>query len=301
VRNNVLPRMRLEVRSGIAATDAEYIEYWWDDHQRAVLEAVHAGDTARADELIAAARPRINAALEPIGQSLAMLRLTGPYVEFWSKAARMSAADYKALLARRQAELPRRVWNYSYYSVVLDKVATNTTPPTGYGRGGARHQMRIHETADVRPREQFRGDWLAGLHQEGGQTFAVFAEEPDASSRAGDYVELAATLPLPQRRERLGLLMYMNRWTKDKLGGEEVAGRWMGYAAAQVLWGDKVLWQGDLGLPRTGCEWDVVPLPTLPADLQELPLRIRVSVLRDSSGMRTIAFVGPPRLVELPG
>jgi hypothetical protein len=65
------------------------------------------------------------------------------------------------------------------------------------------------------------------------------------------------------------------------------------------LWGDKVVWEGDVGLPRSN-EWDLVRLPAIPADLKELPLMLRVTNVRDSESMFGLVFVGPIRLVEMP-
>jgi hypothetical protein len=74
----------------------------------------------------------------------------------------------------------------------------------------------------------------------------------------------------------------------------------MGYAAVQILWGDRVVWEADPGLPRAGGEWSLVSLPPIPTDVNELDLRLRVIDKRDSNGMRAIVFVGPLRLVQMP-
>lgn len=293
--------MQEEIRVGKLCATLEYPEYWWGEHQRKVLDAIYADDMPRADRLIAAVRPKLSEILERVGRELATLSLTDRYMAFWTKTGQMSAVEWKQMLEQRQAELPRRVWNYSYYSVVLSDLLPNlNNPPLGRGRGGAERQMRVLATVLPEPREQYWGDWLAGLYEEGDKKAAVFAMEPDAAARAGDYAELPVRLPLSGNRDRLGLLVFMNRWTKEKLGNEEVPGRWAGYSAVQLLWGDKVVWEGDVGLPRVGCEWDLVTLPSIPADLKNLDLRLRVIDKRDSNGMRAIVFVGPIRLVEMP-
>jgi hypothetical protein len=301
VEEKLLAAMEQETRAGKAEAALEFPEYWWDAQQRALLQAIHDGHNGRADECIAAARTRLTGNLERIGRELDLLSLTKDYTAFWTRTARMSAADWRSVLARRQAELPRRVWAYSYFSVVIAPLLANLQdPPTGLGRGAAGRQMRVLATALPEAREQYWGDWIAGLHAEGDRKVAVFAMEPDAAARAGDYAELPVRLPLSGRRDRLGLLLFMNCWTQDKLGLEEVPGRWAGFSAAQVLMGDKLVWQGDIGLSRTGREWEVARLPLLPAEQAELSLRVRVIDRKDSSGMRGIVFVGPLRLIELP-
>jgi len=296
----VAPLQR-EIRVGQICAVMDYPEYWWNDHQRALLDAVYDGRMERADELIAAARPRVLQAIERIGRELRQLTITAPYVEFWTKTAGMSAADWRAAMQARQEELARRVWHYSYYSVVIDKLLPNLlNPPTGWGRGGTSRQMRVLATALPDLREHYWGDWLAGIYRNGREEAAVFAMEPDAAARAGDFAELPVRLPVSCDRNRLGLLVFMNRWTKELLGNEEVPGRWMGYAKVQILWQDRVVWEADPGLPRTGCEWSLVSLPPIPEDVKELDLRLRVVDQRDSNGMRAIVFVGPLRLVQMP-
>jgi hypothetical protein len=292
--------MQREVEIGKVCAQLEVPEYWWNQHQRKVLDAVHAGDLAAADKEIAAVKPRVNAELAQIAGKLGKLSLTPGYVDWWRKTAGMSAEQWKDMMARRQSLVEPRVWRYSYFSVSVSKMLANLpNVPTGRGRGSYMRQMRVLATAVPEVREQFWGDWTAGIHKEGGIDTAVFAMEPDSACRVGDFAELPVTLPISGDRSRLGLLVFMNRWAKEKLGLEEVLDRWVGYASVQLLWGDKVVWEGDVGLPRSN-EWDLVRLPAIPADLKELPLMLRVTNVRDSESMFGLVFVGPIRLVEMP-
>jgi hypothetical protein len=146
-------------------------------------------------------------------------------------------------------------------------------------------------------REQQWGNWVGGRYE---NRAAIFMQDREATACAGDYCELGVTLPVSGDRGRLGLLVFMNRWTKDSLGLEHVKRRWAGYASVQLLWGDRVVWEADLGLSRENCEWDLVRLPAVPETLKERPLRLRVVHHKDSDGMHPLAVVGPVRLVELP-
>ena len=100
--------------------------------------------------------------------------------------------------------------------------------PYGRGRGAASHQWRVLDTVVPTQREQFRGAWLGGVYREDDLGAAAFALDPDAYAHAGDYSELEVRVPITRARNRLGLLIYMNRWTKDTIGGEHVEGRWGG-------------------------------------------------------------------------
>lgn len=301
VRERFVEPMQQEARIGKVCARVEFPEYWWIDHQRKLLDAVHAGDMDGANALIASARSRVTQSIDQIADELDALTLTEKYVEFWRRTAGMSAADWKSAMQDRQEELARRVDHYGYYSVIIDKLLPKLlAPPTGWGRGGAERQMRVLASALPDVREQYWGDWLAGIYRSGRDEAAVFAMEPNAAARAGDFAELPVRLPVSGERDRLGLLVFMNRWVKEMIGHEDVPGRWMGYSAVQLLWGDEVVWEADVGLPRTGREWELVGLPPIPEDLTELNLRLRVIDKRDSSGMRAIVFVGPVRLVQMP-
>jgi len=290
--------LQQEIRMGKVCAVMDFPEYWWNDHQRRVLDAVHAGDTVQADNQIASARPRLTQALDQIGRELAPLTLTRNYVAYWTKAAGKSAADWQATLQARQEELQRRIAHYDYYSVVIDKLLPNLSkPPTGWGRGAAARQMRVLSSALPEIREQYWGDWLAGPYR---QVATVFAMEPSAAARAGDFAELPVRLEVSGDREHLGLLVFMNRWNKELLGNEHVPGRWMGYSAVQILWNDEVVWEADIGLPRGEREWELVTLPPIPAEVSHLDLRLRVIDKRDSQGMRAIVLVSPVYLVERP-
>ncbi len=296
----VAPLQR-EIETGLVCAQLEFPEYWWQDHQRQVLEAIHAGDTAKADVLIASVQARLRDDLSLIADRLGRLTITAGYVQWFKQLGARTAEQWKGVLADRQRLVEPRVWRYSYYSVMVSKLLANlSNVPLGRGRGGAQRQVRVLATAMPEPREQFWGNWRAGLHKENGMETAVFVMEPETPTCIGDFAEMPVTLPISGDRARLGLLVFMNRWAKEKLGLEEVVDRWVGYASIQLWWGDKVVWEGDVGLPRTGNEWDLVKLPPIPADLKDLPLKLRVVSHRDADAMHGLVFVGPIRLVEMP-
>ncbi len=300
-QTNLLGAMRTELKAGRAAATAPYPEYWWDEHQRKVLSAIYDDDTKRAEQLAAGVRERVVHSADQIGKALGFLSGVKEYAAWWTRRANLNGQGWRDLVAERRAELPQRVCGYGYYEVLISNLLKELdNVPYGRGRGGAERELRVLATVLPDGREQFRGDWLGGPYGEGGQQVAVFALHRDAYSHAGDFCELGVAIPVSGRRDRLGLLVFMNRYTKDKLGLEHVKGRWAGFCSVQLIWGDRVLWERDVGLPRDGSEWDLVRLPVVPETLAELPLRLRVVDRKNSNGMRAIVFVGPIRLVELP-
>jgi hypothetical protein len=301
LRRNLLDPMAAEVRAARAAATLAYPEYWWDEHQRKVLDAVYAGDTKRADELTAAVRDRVTGELNGIGKALGFLGITRAYVDWWTQRAGLNAQGWQALIDERRAEVPRRADHYGYYAVkISDLLRGLAHPPREWGRGKADRQLHILATAMPGSQEQFRGEWVGGLYGKGAPVAALFALAKDSGCNAGDYSELPVTVPVSGPRDRLGLLVFMNRHTKDAFGLEESPGRWAGFASVQLLWGDRILWEGDVGLPRDGRPWDLVRLPVIPDNVSELALRLRVQDRKDSQGMQAIVFVGPIRLVEVP-
>ena len=301
VQSRMLDAMQQEIVAGKAAAKLAYPEYWWDKHQRQILDSVYDGDMDRANRLTAEVRDRLIAEADAVSRALGFLKPTKVYASWWRRVAGMDGKGWQDLVAERRAELDRRISHYGYYSVLISSLIDEIhNVPYGRGRGGANQQWRVLDTVLPTQREQFNGAWLGGLFKQNATQAAVFALDPDADAQTGDYSELEVRVPITRARDRLGLVIYMNRWTKDKIGGEHVEGRWEGFAQAQLLWGDRILWQQDIGLPRDRHEWDLVRLPTVPDDVSELPLRLRVIHLKNADGMRPIVFVGPLRLVEMP-
>ena len=76
--------------------------------------------------------------------------------------------------------------------------------------------------------------------------------------------------------------------------------RWAGYRHMQLLWEDKVLWDGDLGYISERGDWFLVRLPRIPDDAKELKLHLRAGDRKLGMNNYTISYVSPLRLMELP-
>jgi hypothetical protein len=300
LEKDYLEPMEREITTGLAAAQAPYPEYWWPEHQAQVLNAVYDGDMAKADQLIAGARERVLADVSKVEQQFSGADDVGGYVGWWRKRAKASAADWKELLAARQADL--RTWIADYSKTVAptsQMLKDLSDPPVQVGTGVWEGHNHVLATVLPEPREIFWGDWVGGIYEQGSTRAAVFAVAKHERVNANTFCELPVNIPLSGRRDRLALLVYLADTTKDSFGFGIAKWRWSGYRSIRLLWGSQELWKADLGIPRFSGEWFVAPLPPLPGDLKTLPLRLRVEDYRPAKANPEIVYVGPIRLLEL--
>ncbi|MDW8308994.1 MAG: hypothetical protein RMK20_06440 [Verrucomicrobiales bacterium] len=297
-----LERMRRELDTHRAAADLAYPEEWWPDYQRKILDALHAGNEARVNELAAAARPRVLKEIEQITRALAGYPHLASYAAWWRKRASLDAGGWKQVLEARQQTLRERVTNYSH-TILSDATMTDwlRNPPIEWGIGRWQVANRLLATVLPAAQEQFWGDWIAGRHRTKNVEAAVFtADRVLRPGEPGEYVELPATVPVSGKRDRLGLLIFVSAANKDLFSNTLVHYRWAGYRFLQLRWDERVLWEADLGqIPERG-QWFMVRLPRIPDDVPELHLRIRAEDRKLSMNNYTIAYFGPIRLMELP-
>ena len=299
LNSSYLDAMANELKSGQAAAVGPYPEYWYPDHQRKILEAIHAGKLDEADQLAGSVRERLMKDLEQIRSSLGHLTLTDKYVKFWTERAEMKAADWQKLIAERKAMMERPIADFDYYVYVTEKMLAGlANPPLRWGSGTAQQQSVVRATVLPGEQELFWGKWVGGIHRRKGGDVACFWMNREGTGTLGEYAELPVEIPITGRRDALHLLIYVANWNREALGLETVFNRWGGYRTIQLLDGDQVLWQADISVHRTEGEWFLVKLPTLPQDVSKLNLRLRVEDIRDFA-LDSMVFVGPIRLVEM--
>ena len=302
LKHDFLDAMRDELIVARAAATLPYPEYWWDAHFRKLLTAVYDNDLARADALATEVRDRVMGEVGQVKAALGDLKIVDEYVRWWTQHAALDGRGWQQVVADRRAELPERVWDYGYYVVLVSKLLQGLNdPPLDWGTGRWEHTNRVLATVLPTDREVYWGDWIAGLYREkGGEpTAAVFAAKQRDLTTPGTYAELEVNVPISGDRDRLAMLLYLANVNSDVIGLHHVADRWVGHRAIRLLWGEKVLWEADLGWTRETGEWLVVKLPTIPEGVAELPLRLRVEELRRVSGSGLV-FFGPIRLIQLP-
>jgi hypothetical protein len=294
-----LEPMANECKMGQAEATAPYPEYWYSDHQRKIVAAVHAGRLDEADQLADSVRGRLMEDLGKIRTSLDNLTMTDAYVDFWTTRAKMRAADWQKMLADRRGMLDPHLKDFSYFTYVVDKMLANLDkPPLRWGSGGAEGQSVVRATVAPKPQEQFWGKWQAAILPRKGGDVTCFWMARDGAGTRDDYAELPVEIPVSGKRDSLHLLLYVSNWNRESLGLETVVNRWATHRVIRLLMADKVIWQADIGEHRTEGEWFMVDLPTLPDDMASLDLRLRVEDVRDFALDCTV-FVGPIRLVEI--
>lgn len=295
-----LDRMAREVDSIETAARLSYPEYWWLDHQERVLTAIYDDDLAKADALIEEVRPGLMKDLTEIERAGDCLRRVDAYAAWWKNRANLDAAGWQALVEARRSELTARLKDYSWHVAVPGKLLEPLDdPPLDRGTGRWQDGNFVLEMVVPSPREYAWGHWIAGVTRVGGHEVAVFTAERKSGSMPGEFCELEVTLPIPDcRRDRLWLLLFSNSANKDDIGLQHVIDRWAGYRFVELRWGDRLLWESDLGLTRERGRWDMVKLPTIPEDVDALKLRLRAVDRKMVTVNHTIAFVGPIRLIE---
>jgi hypothetical protein len=300
LREDYLEPMQREIATGLAAAQAPYLEYWFPEHQAKVLNAIYDGDMAKADQIISSARDRALQDVGKVEEQFSKLGKVGAYAQWWRKRASASAADWKQLLAQRQSELRVRIADYNKTIMPAAQMLRGLSdPPVQAGTGAWEGHNKLLATVVPEPREIFWGDWIGGVHKEGAATAAVFALSKHERVNANSFCELPVNLPVSGRRDRLAVLLYLADINKESFGLGYAKWRWSGYRSLRLLWNEQELWKADVGIPRPGGEWFVIPVPPLAADLKTLPLRIRVEDYRPAKNNLEIIYVGPVRLLEL--
>ncbi len=211
----------------------------------------------------------------------------------------MRAANWQKLLADRRAMLEPHLKDFGYYIYNTDKMlAGMRKPPVRWGSGASEGQSVVRAIVSPTEREQFWGKWQAGVQHRNDGDVTCFWMARDGAGTRDDYAELPVEIPISGRRDSLHVLLYVANWNRESLGLETVTNRWGGYRVIQLLMNDRPIWQADVGAHRTEGEWFMVDLPTLPADMKTLNLRLRVEDKRDF-GLDCTVLVSPIRLIEI--
>jgi hypothetical protein len=303
LKSHYLDRMRQEVEAHRVAAGLAFPEDWWPAYQRKILEALYAGDNARVDELASAVRERVLREVDHISESLPpSYPHIASYVAWWRKRASLDAKGWQELTVERRKLLDERLENFNR-TILSDTIMMDglRTPPLEWGIGRWQVANRLLATVVPSPNEQFWGGWIASTHKRNGIEGVVFTS--DRILRPGDvgeYAELQAVVPVSGARDRLGVLLFVSSTNKDLFSNTMVKYRWAGYRFIQLLWGDKVLWEGDLGYISDRGDWFMVRLPKIPDDVKTLTLRVRAEDRKLGMNNYTLSYVGPLRLMQLP-
>lgn len=296
-----LSKMEEEVATLRAAATLPFPEYWWIAHQRAVLDAVYDENMARVERLTAAVREPLLRDIDEITHKGRHLGRIDDYAKWWTEQANLDAAGWKNLVEKRREELVKRLADYNYFvKVRSDMLKGLADPPVDWGTGRWEYANLVRAGVTFTQREQFWGNWIAGVCEHEGSKVAAFATSRRTPAAEAEFAELELILPISGDRDRLALLIYLADVNKELIGLHYVKWRWADYRRIQLLHRDHVLWEANLGVQREQGEWFMVKLPPVPENMKEATLRLRVENLRGAIGNQTLALVGPIRLIELP-
>ena len=295
-----LQPMRAALEVHARAADLRFPEEWWPETQRKIVAALHAGDTPAAERIIQPAAERVRAEVTRIAEALPQFPKVDVYVKWWKDRASLTPADWLKLLEAQRSELAARIADYGTRVETMTMIGALRAPPLEWGIGRWQTSNRLLATVLPKPQPQFWGDWVAGLHTHEGVEAAVFAAHRKVPGEPGEYVELPVTIPVSGRRDRLALLLFVSSTNKDLFSNTMIPFRWAGHRYITLRWGERLLWEQDLGtVPETG-DWFMVRLPRIPEDVKSLELSLRAEDRRVSINNYTIGFTGPLRLMELP-
>jgi len=286
--------MRAELATAKAATEVPYSEYWWEGHQRALLDAIYSGDLDEAKRLIDGVRARVLSEVNEVKSKLTEMDGLDAYVKWWTDRANLDVDGWKKLLEDRKAGFvqctdtledrkfgdPRKKW-----------IKNLSAPPEDF---------KVVATVLPNDRQQFAGAWFGGLNRKYGQDLYIFAYPLKHWTRMGEYCETEIVVPVSGRRGWRGVQFFLNAWTNETIADEYMKGRYLGRRFIQLLCGDEVLWQEDVSLPRGEGEWVTVGLPEADEGTTEIKLRLRVEDREESYNYAAAIFVGPMNAVMVP-
>lgn len=293
LQNVFLGPARTEVATAKASIEAAWPEYWWDAHQRDVLNAICDGDTAKAGKLISEAEPRIVAELRNIEKAMPQAKVLD-YATACKARASLDPSGWQRVLAERADEHARRIADFEYRktgSFGKTMLRNLNTVPT---------ELKLVGTVMPGTRQQFSGQWIGGPTQAGADKVYAFTYPLKQWERPGDYCEVDVSVPVHPHAGWKGLQFFLNTYANDEIAYEKVLGRWMGRSFIQLKYQDKVLWEADAGQPRGGGEWVTVALPNVGDDQTEIKLTLRVECRMASFNYGALVLIGPMRAVMAP-
>jgi hypothetical protein len=304
-----LTAMRGELETGRIAAGLSYPEYWWNDHQRALLNALYDGDTGTANTLASSVRSKVYADVDEIGTRLSHLQYVSGYRTWWRNRAALDAAGWQSLVNQRKTNLSYWINEYGKVSDPdLGKETTanmlsgiNSPPFMEYGIGRWNIMNRLLAKVVPAEREMFWGELMGGVYRSGDRTAAVFTIPQKIYANAGGFAELPIRLPMLGNRERLSLMIYMSSVNKIDFAWDLKPYRWTNRRFVRLLWEDRVLWEADAGVQRNRGGWFWANLPPFPDGVDEIPLRLRIEDDDFLENNNNIVFVGPLWLLERSG
>jgi len=273
----------------------DYPEYTLPDFERTMIRLIDQKRTDEAEKLLADARAKVDSQLDRIGKDLEALKSVDLYVALWEK--RLSDIKYwQQRAAQRRKEMTRRFRRlvggdvaslFPYKKQVeddeLDRLLKSLgSPPAGQ----LLTELPVGQW--LQPPTHWFGAFCLGPFDWKGRPLVAIAYPRRVPSRAGDSGEVFAQLTVPKFEGRLVLDAFVNDTRLDN--------RYTQYRYMQLWANDRLIWEEDIAVPRTGKEWISLDVTELARNVSHLKLRFHVVDKRPVGDHLSVTFLGPVRL-----
>jgi hypothetical protein len=249
---------------------------------------------AEAEKLVTAVRGQVQTQLAAVAEALRGLKGVDEYVAYWGQQVG-GKKDWAQRVAQRQTQMKATFQGMvrdgfsrclvderlddAGYAAWLGKLAS---PPPGRAVADVPAGQWLTQPA------RWRGAWCLGTLDWREQKLTTIAFPRRTASKAGDYVEVRAELPVPTFAGRLNLDLFVN---DTKIDPEYPKYRYL------ELWiGDRLAWEEDITLSRAGKEWLSVDVTEAAKAAPRLALRFRIIDRRPVHSYGSVSFLGPLRL-----
>jgi hypothetical protein len=203
----------------------------------------------------------------------------------------MTVADWQKLLNERQIEHARRLDDFEYRKTGDFKstvLKNQSSLPGG---------LRVIGAVKPSDRQYFFGKWVGGEYSKNGANFYAFTYPLKDNAQRGEYSEVELHVPITGPVGWRGLRFFLNTWTNETIGSQDLGGRWLGAGLIQLKHGEDVLWQSDVAIRRGGGEWVTVGLPDPAEGQKEMTLTLRVQNVQGAYNFAAAVFIGPIQVV----
>lgn len=295
LENVYLEPMQATVAYARRMVQLDYPEYDSLEFEPAMTALVETGDTAAAETLLQTTRARVLPQLARVRRELAGLKGIDAYTAFWEEQCgsveqwRQRAAARRAAMAARFAKLVQAgvasFFPYKENATAADLDALLTplaVPPAGAPL------VELQAADWSRLPSRWSGAFCNGLYEWHGQTLVAVAYPRHIASAPGQAAEVCARAVVPATSGRLVLDAFVNDTRVDN--------RYPGYRYLQLWADDRLLWEEDIALPRSGREWVTLDVTGKLVAGTTAVLRFRVVDKRAVGDHLSVAFLGPVRL-----
>jgi hypothetical protein len=276
-------------------TQLDYPEYTvGPSFEEQAIELFEVGGPTEAEKTLAPIRQQVRTQLAAVAEALRGLKGIDEYVAYWDQQI-IDDKNWHEHLSQRQARMKAAFQDLvqdgfgrclvderlddAGYAVWLERLAS--PPPGGMLAEVASGQWLVQT-----PR--WRGPWCIGLLEGRQPPLTVIAFPRRMASKAGDYAEVRAELPIPAVTGRLQLDLFVNDTKIDPA--------YPNYRYLELWINDRLAWEEDITLTRAGREWLSLDVSEAAKSASALAIRFRIIDRRPVGSYGSVTFLGPLRL-----